>query len=115
MTRRFALLALLFSLVLAGGASYYASAHPDGLERVAIEAGFIDRAEESPAEGSPLAGYRTEGVEDSRLSGGLAGVVGVLVVLVLAAGLARVVRRRPSEQTTTESTAGTPVDSDGRR
>ena len=42
----------------------------------------------------PLADYGVSGVEDARLSGGLAGVVGVLVTLLLAGGLARAVRRR---------------------
>ena len=43
-------------------------------------------------------GQRTQ--DDERLSGGLAGVVGVLLVLVLAGGITYVVRRRtpsPSE------------------
>jgi hypothetical protein len=34
-------------------------------------------------------------VDNQRLSGGLAGVVGVLVVLTLAGGLTYVIRRRP--------------------
>ena len=42
----------------------------------------------------PLADYGTKGVDDERLSGGLAGVIGTVVVLVLAGGLALVVRRR---------------------
>ena len=41
-----------------------------------------------------LIGYHTKGVGNDRLSGGLAGVVGVLVVLTLAGGLVLVVRRR---------------------
>ncbi len=45
-------------------------------------------------EDGPLAGYRTEGVDDERLSGGIAGVTGVLAVLVLAGGLTYLVRRR---------------------
>jgi hypothetical protein len=42
----------------------------------------------------PLAGYQTEGIADGRLSGGLAGVLGSLVVLTIAGGGALVVRRR---------------------
>ena len=85
---------LVLALLVAGVASYYASSHPDGLEYVAQQAGFIDQAEDSPASRSPMADYTTRGVEDERLSGGVAGVVGALVVLVLAGGLFRVLRRR---------------------
>jgi len=65
------------SLVLAAGVSYYASSHPDGLEKVAGDVGFLNSAEESAVQGSPLAEYGVAGVENERLSGGLAGVVGV--------------------------------------
>ncbi|WP_165354469.1 PDGLE domain-containing protein [Nocardioides glacieisoli] len=92
--RRFFAIALLVSLLVAGVASYYASAHPDGLEYVAEQTGFIDSAEDSPTSESPLADYQTSGVDDARISGGVAGVVGVVVMLVLSTGLFWVVRRR---------------------
>jgi hypothetical protein len=98
-SRRFFAVSLLVALLVAGIASYYASAHPDGLEHVAEQTGFIDTAEESPVADSPLADYQTAGVDDGRLSGGLAGVIGVVMVLVLAGGLARVVRRRDTVDT----------------
>lgn len=82
------------ALLLAGVVSYYASAHPDGLEYVAGKTGFLDSASEHGAADSPLADYGTKGVDNARLSGGLAGVIGTVVVLVLAGGLALVVRRR---------------------
>jgi hypothetical protein len=85
---------LVVSLLVAGVVSYYASGRPDGLEFVAEHTGFGDSAAESPAGASPLADYSTRGVEDDRLSGGLAGVVGAVVVLVLAGGLFRLLRRR---------------------
>jgi hypothetical protein len=68
---------LVLSLVLAGGVSYYASSQPDGLEKVAGDVGFLDSAEESAVKDSPLAEYGVAGVENERLSGGLAGVIGV--------------------------------------
>ena len=68
---------LVLSLVLAGGLSYYASSQPDGFEKSAGEIGFLDTAEESPLAGSPLAEYGVAGVENERLSGALAGVIGV--------------------------------------
>lgn len=92
--RTFWIAALAVTLLIAGVGSYYASAHPDGLEHVAAETGFLGQAEDSPAAGSPFADYGTRGVDDERLGGGIAGVAGVLLVLVLAGGLAHVVRRR---------------------
>ena len=93
-TRRFFAVALVVSLLVAGVASYYASSHPDGLEHVAEQTGFIDAAEDSATADSPLAGYQTSGVDDARISGGLAGVIGVVVMLVLSTGLFWLVRRR---------------------
>lgn len=93
-TRRFFAVALVVSLLLAGVASHYASSHPDGLEHVAEQAGFLGSAEDSATADSPLADYRTSGVDDRRVSGGLAGVIGVVVMLVLSTGLFWLVRRR---------------------
>lgn len=93
-TRAFVLAGLVVALLLAGVASYYASSHPDGLEHVAETTGFIDSADEHPAGDGPLADYQTKGVDDARVSGGLAGVLGVLVTLALAGGIAFAVRRR---------------------
>ena len=93
-TPRFLAVFLLVSLLVAGVASYYTSSHPDGLEHVAGKVGFIDRADDSPAAKSPLADYSTEGVDNDRVSGGIAGVAGSALVLVLAGGLFWVLRRR---------------------
>lgn len=90
----FFLAALVVALVIAGAGSYYASANPDGLEYVAEQTGFQDQAEDSKAADAPLADYQTKGVDDERLGGGVAGVVGVLLVLLLMGGVAYAVRRR---------------------
>jgi hypothetical protein len=96
-TRTFVIVALLAALLLAGVASYYASSHPDGLEYVADRAGFSDSAEDHAAADTPMADYAVDGVDDARLSGGLAGVIGVCVTLTLAGGIAYAVRRRRRE------------------
>lgn len=98
-TRRFLAAFLLAALVVAGVASYYASSHPDGLEFVAEKTGFSTKAEDSPAAKSPLAHYSTKGVEDQRLSGGVAGVAGSVLVLALSGGLFWVLRRRTPRKT----------------
>jgi len=84
---------LALSLVLAGGVSYYASSHPDGLEKVAGDVGFLDSAKESVTEGSPLAGYGVAGVKNERISSGLAGVIGVVSTAAISFGLFYALRR----------------------
>ncbi|MEW1870367.1 energy-coupling factor ABC transporter permease [Streptomyces caelestis] len=90
---------LVASLVLAGFVSFYASASPDGLEKVAGDHGIDEKAEEHAIAGSPLADYGVEDVDDDRLSGGLAGVIGVGVTVVAGTGVFWVVRRRRAEDT----------------
>ncbi|WP_084540991.1 PDGLE domain-containing protein [Nocardioides alkalitolerans] len=92
--RAFYATALVVTILVAGGLSYFASSHPDGLEHVAGQTGFLGSADDSPTADSPFADYATRGVDDTWLSGALAGVVGVAVVLLLAGGLALAVRRR---------------------
>ena len=92
-TRTLVLAGLVLALLLAGVASFYASSHPDGLEYVAERTGLIDSEGEHATAGGPLADYQTKGVDDARVSGGLAGVVGVLVTLALAGGIGFAVRR----------------------
>lgn len=93
-TRRFLLVFLGVALVIAAVISFYASSHPDGLEFVAGSTGFLDTAKDSVTANSPLADYGVAGVQNQRLSGGVAGVIGVLVTLLLAGGLTWVLRRR---------------------
>lgn len=83
---------LVLALVLAGIVSLSASASPDGLTRVAGDLGFAT-AQQAPG-GAPLAGYEVSGVDHARLSGGLAGVLGCLVVLGFSTLLLRL-RRSP--------------------
>lgn len=77
---------LLVSLLLAGFVSRYAASSPDGLEKTAEKLGFADSASGHHLSGSPFADY----------AGPWAGIVGVLVVLVVAGALSWLVRRRGS-------------------
>jgi hypothetical protein len=85
-TRAVIVVGLLLALLLAGVVSLWASASPDGLNRVAGDLGFAGAEQASGAQDGPLAGYEVAGV-DSRWSGGLAGVVGCLVVLACTSAL----------------------------
>lgn len=62
----------------------FASASPDGLEKVAEEQGFMDSAREAPF--SLIADYAFPGVESEALATVLAGAVGVTIIYLLLAG-----------------------------
>ena len=103
---RFYLGFLLVALIIAGGLSYFASPHPDGLDSVALEGCQVTEIEgaeqldgsciaqhatDSATAGSPLADYSILGGEGTV---GPAGIVGVLVTLLIAGGLFWLLRRR---------------------
>jgi cobalt/nickel transport system permease protein len=92
--RRFWLTGLVASLVLAGFVSFYASASPDGLEKVAHDKGIDVAQQEHAGEGSPLAGYGVQDIADTRISGGVAGVIGVGVTVAAGTGVFWTLRRR---------------------
>jgi len=104
--RRVWLAGLAAALVCAGGVSYYASADPDGLEKVAHDHGIDRKAEDHAAKDSPLADYSVKDITDPRLSGGLAGVIGVGATLAVGTGVFVVLRRRRSAATAERSDAG---------
>jgi hypothetical protein len=82
-TRWLLLAGLVVALVLAGVVSRFASSDPDGLTKVSQDHGF---AHTEKTHGAVFDGY-----------GSATGVIGVVVVLALAGGVAYVVRRRRSE------------------
>ncbi|MER5929615.1 energy-coupling factor ABC transporter permease [Streptomyces sp. NPDC002054] len=89
---------LATALLLAGFASFYASASPDGLEKVAADKGIDAKAEEyeHATAGSPLAEYG----ETKDIPVGVAGVIGVGTTVVVGTGIFWVARsrRRDTEQ-----------------
>lgn len=95
-SRAVALTGLAVAVVLAGFVSFYASASPDGLERVAIDKGFADSADDHATVDWPLADYGVADIADDRLSGGLAGVIGVGATVVAGTLLLRAASARRS-------------------
>lgn len=93
-SRGFAIGGFLISILLAGVVSFYASSSPDGLEKVAGEIGFIDSAKDHSLSESPLADYGIAGIENERLSTGLAGVIGVGATAAISYGLFYLIRRK---------------------
>ncbi|MFJ8979750.1 energy-coupling factor ABC transporter permease [Streptomyces sp. NPDC102282] len=96
---------LVAALVLAGFVSFYASANPDGLEKVAADKGIDEKVQEHGAADSPLADYGVKDVGNARVSGGLAGVIGVGVTVAVGSGVFWAVRKRRTPQTPASRTA----------
>ena len=98
---------LLVALGLAFFVSPLASGDPDGLEKVAIEQGFDDTAEDHALGDGALADYGVRGVEDDDLSTGLAGVVGVVITFGLGMVVFGMLRRRGGPDTPAADPPGT--------
>ena len=72
-----------------------ASPHPDGLERVAEDEGFIGRAENAPYEVMP--DYVFPGIGNENAATIVAGLAGTLGVFGLSYGLARLLRKKTEQ------------------
>ena len=62
----------------------FASGSPDGLERVAENSGFIERAQDAPY--AIIADYVVPGIQNEGVATILAGIIGVTVIYALVAG-----------------------------
>lgn len=89
--KRFVLFLLAVSLVVAGVVSYFASEHPDGLERVAEDSGFAEKARDPAI--TVLPDYTVPGIHGF-FSNALAGIIGVLASLGLVILVGKMVTRR---------------------
>ncbi|MBW4646586.1 MAG: energy-coupling factor ABC transporter permease [Goleter apudmare HA4340-LM2] len=78
-------------ILIAGVLSLFASAWPDGLEKVAEDTGFINLAEKVRVSvPTPLADYSIEGL--GTIGTSIAGLVGAAVCFAVAFGIAQVVK-----------------------
>ena len=84
---------LLITLVIGVFLSPFASSSPDGLERVAEDKGFIERAIES---GVPaiIPDYAFPSVENEMLATSLAGLIGVVLTFGVAMMIGKVIARK---------------------
>ncbi|MBN6058186.1 energy-coupling factor ABC transporter permease [Nonomuraea sp. RK-328] len=78
------------TLLLAGVVSFFASSSPDGLEAVAENKGFLDQATEHLMSWSPLGDYGEVG----GIPVGVAGIIGVGIVLLVAGAVGYAARSR---------------------
>ena len=80
----FVLTGVAAALIIAMFVSVFASSFPDGLEKVAENLGFIDKAEGMAPEGIFLIpDYAVGGVENELWQTSLAGLSGVLIIMAV--------------------------------
>jgi cobalt/nickel transport system permease protein len=87
---------LLVSFGLALFVAPFACSWPDGLDKVAQTLGFEHRAARAPLIPSPIANYQLPGISSAAVATSLAGVIGIIVVFILAFLLARVLVPKPA-------------------
>jgi cobalt/nickel transport system permease protein len=85
-TRTFVIGGVLAALFVAAVVSQFAGADPDGLERVALDQGFIGTAAEHALGWSIFADYATAGITNEALSLAIAGITGTLITLAVGLG-----------------------------
>ena len=90
--KRFLIIMLALSLITAGVVSWFASSHPDGLERVAEDNKFIEKAEDSSYELFP--DYTVPGGLNEFWSNGLAGFIGTIATFCLVILLGKFISRK---------------------
>lgn len=95
---------MLVTVLLAVGLSQFASSNPDGLEFVAEQEGFAGTAQDSQLSGSPLADYGAGLTGTNTVDTAIAGLVGVVVILLVGYVLVRLLRR--GERGTPHAAAG---------
>jgi cobalt/nickel transport protein len=80
----FTIIGIIIILIIAMALSLVASSFPDGLEKVAENYGFIDKAAEVLPEGFFLIpDYAFRGVENEYWQTSLAGLFGILIIVAI--------------------------------
>ncbi len=85
---------IAITLFMACVLSLFASTEPDGLERVAEDQDFADKAEGQQLIDSPMPDYVIPGIENDQLAAVLAGLVGVLIILGVTLAWTKIIARK---------------------
>lgn len=88
---------LVISLVLAVLLSPFASQSPDGLERVAEDKGFLEKAEGKEIFNAPLPDYQIPGVKTEGLSAAIAGAIGTILVFAVTYIVGYIIKKRKTK------------------
>ena len=99
MKNKFWIYGLGIALLMGCVISLFASSHPDGLERVAIDLFGGEEELEESIEGkevmhSPMPDYVVLGIENETLAASLAGLIGVLLMFVLVIGIGKLLKKK---------------------
>jgi hypothetical protein len=87
-----------------------ASSHPDGLEKVAEEKGFLDEGKDAPY--SIIPDYALPGIENESVATILSGLIGIAIVAAICFGVPVLLRAlgprqaAPGDNTTAEQGQG---------
>jgi cobalt/nickel transport system permease protein len=96
---------LLVALLLAFLVSPHASSSPDGLEKVGADKGLDSDVRTHAMASGPLADYSVNGIHDTGLSTGLAGIIGVTVTFGAAFAVSKVTSAARSRRLAENSAA----------
>lgn len=94
MSVKFIWIGLASAVFLAVVISPFASPWLDGLERVAENAGVLERGEGEPLIAAPVPDYAMPGVPNERLATSIAGVVGTVLIFAAAWGIFKLTLRK---------------------
>jgi len=84
----------LAAIIIAVFISPFASKHPDGLEKVAEDKGFLQKSEGKTLFSAPVPDYTMPGIKHETIAGSIAGATGVILVFALAYGIGFCVKKR---------------------
>ena len=93
MNKKDIFIGLGIALLVAIALSPFASPHPDGLERVAEDKGFLEKGEIEPLVLALIPDYVFPGIPNEKIATAAAGVAGTLLVFGLGYGLAELLRK----------------------
>ncbi|RKY32070.1 MAG: hypothetical protein DRP74_03460 [Candidatus Omnitrophota bacterium] len=94
MNKKEILFGIIVALLLGGLISLFASSWPDGLERVAEDKEFLEKAEVQPLVASPIPDYSWPGLKNEKIAASLAGVIGVLIMFVLGQTIGNLLKKK---------------------
>jgi len=94
MNKKEIIIGLAAALFLAILVSPFASSWPDGLEKVAEDKGFLEKAGTGLALTSPILDYAWPGVGNEKLATSFAGAAGTLFIFGVGYAVALMLKRR---------------------
>lgn len=80
---------IILAIAVAAFLSPFASSSPDGLERVAKDIGFLDKATSNLS--SPIPDYLFPGIENEGIATSVAGILGTILTFGVMYGLGKLV------------------------